>query len=138
MKKKKFEPGTIISIPCDSYYVVAKILYISDYFRNITLLKIYSHRIPLEKSYSEILNTGSFELIYTSTNLIKKGKWNVLERIPLSSADKEYQKRIVGGDVWDGDNCLGPASDHELNILKNMDVFNVNSVEKKVSKYLPV
>jgi hypothetical protein len=135
VSKLNITPGTIISIPCDKSYVVAKILYVSEYFKNTALLKIYSHRFPIDDSYADALNEDFFELVHTGVDLIKKGKWNVLANVPLSISESQSLKRIVGGDVWDADKCIGAASDADLSALPKMRVFNVKAVEAKVAKY---
>lgn len=76
-----------------------------------------------------------FELIHTGVNLIKKGRWAVLGHMPLSESESESLKRVVGGDVWDADTCLRPASDADLSMIPKMRVFNVKGVEEKVAKY---
>lgn len=60
MSKLNIVPGTIISIPCDESYVVAKILYVSEYFRNTALLKIYSNRLLVKDSYSDSIERDDF------------------------------------------------------------------------------
>jgi hypothetical protein len=133
--KLNFAPGAIISIPCDKSYVVAKVLYVSEYFKNTALLKIYSHRLPIDGSYINAISEDSFELVHTGVDLIKKGRWAVLTHIPLSDSESQSLKRVVGGDVWDADNCLGAASDADLSALPKMNVFNVKAVEGKATKY---
>lgn len=135
MNRRDVAPGAIVSIPCGGYYVIAKVLYVSSYFKNTALLKIYQHRIPVGCSYTDAINEDSFELTHTGIASIKKGGWAILGHMSLSVSDSQSMKWIVGGDVWDADNCLGAASDADLSTLPRMRVFNVKAIEAKVDKY---
>lgn len=135
MTKVNATAGAIISIPCDNSYVIAKILYVSKYFKNIALLKVYKHRLSVDKPFSDSFTKSSFELVYTGVDFIKKGRWKIIDSKPLSDTEEKLMKRVVGGDVWDADSCLGRASDTDLATLPSMRVVNVKAVEDKVAKY---
>lgn len=135
MTKQKVLDGAIVSIPCEDTYVVAKVLYVSEYFKNTALLKIYKSRLNIDTPYSDIIMDSSFELVYTGVDLIKKGKWSVVDVNPISDSEYQLSKRIVGGDVWHADECMGRATDSEVSTLPKMKVYNVNAIAKKVSQY---
>lgn len=131
----KVVEGAIVSIPFESTYGVCKVLYVSKYFKNIALLKVFSEKLDKTQKHPIILKSDSFELIYTATKLIKNGTWPIIGTEPLSKLDREANKRIVGGDVWVADECMGGATDSELKSLPEMNVFNVIYLEGKVSKF---
>ncbi len=81
------------------------------------------------------MESSAFELIYTGTNLIKNGTWPIIGSYPLSESEQKANKRIVGGDVWVADECLGHATNNELESLPKMKVFNVKYFEEKTSFY---
>lgn len=76
-----------------------------------------------------------FQLIYTGTTPVKKGSWARLGVETLSSSEAAASKRIVGGEVWLGDECQGPATDEEMKTLAKMKVFNVRFIEEKVNDF---
>lgn len=131
--KVKIVEGAIVSIPFDGAHAVCKILHLSNYFKNIALFKVFTTKIELNECYESLLSSHDFELIYSGTKLIKNGKWPILGVEPVSSEERESNRRIVGGDVWLADECLGSASDDQLKKLPKMKVYNVSYIEKKAS-----
>ena len=88
----KVVEGAIVSIPFESTYGVCKVLYVSKYFKNIALLKVFSEKLDKNQKHSIILKSDSFELIYTATKLIKNGTWPIIGTEPLSKLDREANK----------------------------------------------
>lgn len=73
MSKKDVAVGSIVSIPFDSVFAVAKILFVSDYFKQIALFKIYKYKLRETAEYVNVLGGDEFQLIYTGTTPVKKG-----------------------------------------------------------------
>ena len=131
----KVTDGVLVSIPCNNYFVVGKVLYISQYFKNVILLKVYRKQFSETPKYDETFAIESFELFYTGASLIKKEKWVAIGSEAITSDEKQLNKRVVGGDVWLADDCLGTATDNDLKNLPKMKVFNVNAIPNKVASF---
>lgn len=58
MSKKDVAVGSIVSIPFDSVFAVAKILFVSDYFKQIALFKIYKYKLRETAEYMNVLGGG--------------------------------------------------------------------------------
>ena len=116
---------------------VAKIIYLSKYFKDVILLRTY----PLVVSFSveTIELPKDFEkelLIYTGNQKIKMEKWRKLNNISVTDEEKKMSKRIVGGDVWIEDECMGNATEQDYQILLHMDVDGTKLVENRMKDYL--
>lgn len=135
MSKSSINVGTVISIPCDNYYVVAKILFLSERMKNVALYKIYDRKVALNKPYIDVMSSSSFELVYTGIGLIKKGEWPILAHLPLLDSEKESSMRIAAGNVWLANECLRPATDEDYSSIPRMLVANVKGVERMVADY---
>lgn len=133
--KVKMTEGAIISIPLDDSHVICKILYLSSYFKNTALFKVFTKRLASDEDYKSLLASLDFELFYSGTKLIQNGNWSILGVEPVSPAELECNRRIVGGDVWLADECLGSASDDQIKELPKMKVYNVSYIEQKASKF---
>lgn len=135
MSKKSISEGSIIAIPTEVGYVIAKILYVSEYFKNTALFKVYAKQVTTPESYAIAVEPDDFNLFYTGTIAIKKGTWVKVSEQALSEAEESFSNRIVGGDVWYKDECVRPASDSDHSSLPKMRVFNFKHIESKVAEY---
>lgn len=135
MNKKSISEGSIIVIPTEIGYVVSKILYVSEYFKNTALFKVYSKQVKTPVSYASAVESDDFNLFYTSTIAIKQGAWIKVSEQVLSEAENSFLTRIVGGDVWYKDECIRPASDGDYSSLPKMRVLNFKQIESKVADY---
>lgn len=128
--------GNIIAIPVADAWAVGKILYISSYFKNVMLIKIYKDAIAPDRDYQKALQSKKFELFYTGTNLLKNGQWETLGNDSLTADESKAATRVVGGEVWYLDECVRPATEHDMATLGNMRVYNVNVIEGKVAMFV--
>ena len=138
MRKNYIKSGDIILIPVDEdRCAVAKIIYLSKYFKDVILLRTY----PLVVSFS----VGTIELpknlvkellIYTGNQKIKMEKWKKIDNIPVTEPETKMSKRIVGGDVWIEDECMRTATDQDCKNLERMLVSGARLVENKMKDYL--
>lgn len=133
--KVKMTEGAIVTIPLDGGHVICKVLYLSSYFKNTALFKVFTKKLESDEGYENLLASPDFKLFYLGTKLIKNGRWPILGVEPISPAELECNRRIVGGDVWLADECLGSASDDQLKNLPKMKVYNVSYIEQKASKF---
>jgi len=135
MSELSIDIGTVVSIPCNDYYVVAKVLFLSDRMKNVALYKIFDHKASLDKPYIDVISSSSFDLVYTGIGLIKKGEWPILAHLPLLDSEKESSMRIAAGNVWLANEYLRPATDEDYSSIPRMLVANVKGVERRVADY---
>ncbi|WEK58319.1 MAG: hypothetical protein P0Y52_01915 [Candidatus Brevundimonas phytovorans] len=131
---RKVSEGDVIAIPTASMVGVAKILFVSKYFKDMILIRLLSTRfLSVEAARSADLK-GFQELIYTAVDPIRKGRWVVVAHQSVSDEERAMSKRTSGGEVWLQDTHLGPASDTDLATLPRMLVFGSGLIEKRVSQ----
>lgn len=132
-KKPAVELGGIYAIPGGGHYAFAKVIYMSEYFKDVLLIRMYAKAFPsidLPLSLENVPSRG----IYTGIDSVKKGAWLFAGSAPVTDADRAFTRRVVGGDVWVEDAHIGPASDEELRALPNMDVYGYRLIEKAVAR----
>lgn len=76
-----------------------------------------------------------WESLFTTTLPVKSGEWHFLGTESLTAIERTMTKRIVGGDVWVGDSCVGPASDQDYLVLMNMRVKGSEVIEKIIADF---
>ena len=138
MRKNYIKLGDIILIPIDGDRCgIAKIIYLSKYFKDVILLNIY----PLIANFSEKVielsaNIPDELLIYTGNQNIKTEEWKKLNNIMVTDEEKRLSTRIVGGEVWIEDECIGTATEQDRKKINRMGVDGTKLVEDKIKDYL--
>jgi hypothetical protein len=132
MSKKNVDVGDIILIPVESKFVPAKVLYLSQRYKNVILLGIYNLR-TLAKEFPKTLPACFGLMVYTSQDPVLKKRWISIGHQPLLTGQDGVAKRIVAGDVWLNDQHLGAATENDRRSLPQMDVLGAGLVEKKVA-----
>ena len=128
----KVTEGDVVAIPAGSMVGLAKVVFMSRYFKDTILLKLMSERFPSVEAAQTADLQGSHELIYTGVVPIRKGRWTIIAHQPVSDQERTMSKRTSGGEVWLEDVHLGPASDTDLATLPKMLVYGGGLVEKRV------
>jgi len=135
MIKTKLKVGDIILIPLEGGgFGVGKILFLSKRFRNVILLGIYD-QFARDISMPTLLGEMPLKL-YTGQQAIKEGYWFLVGKEPLQDSQLGLSKRIVAGDVWIGDDKIGPASKDDLEKLPKMLCFGSELVKRKVRQLI--
>lgn len=129
----KVMQGELFFVPGDINFGLAKVIYCSEYFKDVILIKLY------DRSYTSIDDealTGSdeFKLFYTGKDSIKKGKWHRLGTENVSPDEELLSKRIVASDIWIKDDHIGPASETELSKLPKMRTYGFKLLTKAVNQ----
>ena len=127
--------GSLITIPTAEGAGLAKIVFLSRYFADTILLKIYKKRIVDASSITSGDFSGPFDLYYTSLDGLKKKRWAIVATEPVSEEEKELTRRTSGGEVWVEDNHLGTATDADLAMLPKMLSHGFKLIEKYVGRY---
>ncbi|MEE5129816.1 hypothetical protein V2J82_05125 [Pseudomonas alliivorans] len=130
MKNKKTTVGDVVLIPVKDGFKAAKILYVSDRYKDTILLGIFKGLLS-EKKMPEQLPESIDLLLYTSKVPIQKQRWHFVGHEELRDPQKNLDLRVVAGDLWKGDTHLGSASAEDRINLPEMLVMGAGLVEKK-------
>lgn len=128
----KIKEGGIFLIPGVSKCGVAKVIYLSEYFKDVILIKLYRTSYSNQETVS-IPDDAEYSLYYTGIDSVKKGKWKYTGCESVNASEKQLSKRIVGGDVWVEDQYIGIASEEELAELPRMQTYGFRLIEKAVT-----
>jgi len=129
----KIKEGDIFFIPSSNKFGLAKVIFCSKYFKDVILIKLYCDSYE-EPKLRNTLNNDEYVLYYTGKDSARKGKWLNAGFEEVSDYERKLSKRIVGGDVWEEDNHIGPASENELSSIKKMQTYGYRLIEEAVTK----
>jgi hypothetical protein len=129
MYKKQVSVGDIALIPVRDFFVPAKVLYLSNYFKHVILLGIYKLK-QSEKTMPSALPENFADLLYTSQEMILKKLWPRVGHEALLPGQQGLSERIVGGDIWVEDECVRPASKQDYELLRQMGVCGMGLVQE--------
>ncbi|GLR00033.1 hypothetical protein [Dyella mobilis] len=130
----KPQVGDLIAIPSDDRFGVAKVLFCSEYFSEVILIGLFRRTFAMPNSPDIPLIEGPMDLYYTGDSSIATGAWPVVGHQALLPGESSLSRRIVGGDVWDEDRHLGPASPQDLATLPKMLTQGARLIEKAVQR----
>ena len=128
---RRIKEGDLYAVALgDGREALCRVLYKSTYFKDLVLMGCYGLLCD------DVINEENLSLstspIYTGASKATRTSWRFISVRPLSVKEKDMSLRIVAGDVWHGDNCLGEASSSELANLPNMDVYGKRIFIKKI------
>jgi len=136
MNKKDVRPGDIALVPSGAgKFAVGKVLYLSQCYKNVMLFGIYSKAVT-ERTMPPKLGDAIGLLVYTSQTAIRQHRWIPVGHEPLRENQQGLAKRIVGGEVWDEDKELRPATREDMQTLPRMQVLGAGLVEKKAQQLI--
>lgn len=122
--------GDLIAIPVGDKFGFAKVIYASEYFKDVILLRLFKGLSDAEASQNFPDSRAPAALYYTSSDPIKKGRWKRVGQQEVSLEEKAMSKRLVGGTVWIEDVHIGPASDEDMSTLPKMLTYGYRLIEK--------
>jgi hypothetical protein len=125
--------GDLIAIPSGAHIGLAKLIYVSEYFREVVLLKLYRTTLPQGVMHLPNAEAGA-DLYYTGSAPITAGRWTIVGFEPISDAEQLMSKRTVAGAIWVADEWQGEASAHELKTLLKMLTYGYRLIEKAVAR----
>lgn len=132
--KNRVIVGDIYAIPAKGRFAFGKIIYASEYFQDLILVRFFEKAFTSADEKPEDLSSLPSRGIYTGIDSIKGGDWRKVGFALVSEEERTMSKRIVAGDVWIEDKCLGEASDTDLATLPKMLVLGSRLVEKAVER----
>jgi tetratricopeptide (TPR) repeat protein len=130
--KKKAEAGDILLIPLDGVSAAAKVLYVSGVFKDTMLLGVYPLRLT-DPVLPPSLPDSFALVVYTLTHAVKKGTWRKVGHAPLGEHEKGRSLRIVGADVWLGDEVLRKATADDKQSIPGMGIIYDPEDEIKIA-----
>ena len=129
MKRRKISAGDLFLVPVGNGYLPGKVLFASSYFRGVIQVALYRVEIANATDF-DALPEEHAALFYTGRDPIVSGCWPWVATLARSERDASMSARIVAGDVWVGDRCLGPASEEDRAALPKMLILGASLVEK--------
>ena len=133
MKKKKCLVGDIVVIPVEGAFIPAKVLYVSNEYRNVILLGVYGVKQP-QPEMPDALPNGFLIQLYTTQIPIQKGIWQSISHEDLRPEQVGLAKRISGGNVMHDDTFVRDATDEDYKSLPQMLVCGSDLVATRVAK----
>jgi hypothetical protein len=135
MPKQKVNEGDIVAVPLnDGSEALCRILYRSAYFKKVILLACYGRWSRTSDVVAQTTGPiiGQF---YCGCQNIENVTWRYLGNGSVSLAERQQSKRIVGGDVWLADECLGPVTSSTAD-LPHMHTYGERVLVKTIERVL--
>ena len=109
---------------------MGRVRFLSDHFKKVALVELFDRVATTAEALKKRDDDRSIAQYYTGVQGIETGRWKIVGRSDVSGGDLEATRRIVGGNVYIGDDEQGPASADDEATLPQMDVKGVFLVEK--------
>ncbi|MGC5704037.1 hypothetical protein J4P02_27930 [Pseudomonas sp. NFXW11] len=124
--------GDIVLIPISEGFRPAKVLYVSQRYKDTILLGLYASSVTTRQLPDALADTFALRL-YTSKAPVHKQRWHWVGHETLRESQTGLDLRIVAGELWQGDQHLGMASPEQRKHLPEMLVMGAALVEKKAA-----
>ncbi|UOD29535.1 hypothetical protein INH39_29790 [Massilia violaceinigra] len=125
--------GDFIAIPSGDRVGLAKLIYVSQFFREVVLLKLYRTTFPEGVTPLPSAEIAA-DLYYTGSGPILAGRWTIVGFEPVSDAEQLLSKRTVASDIWVADERLGKASESDLEKLPKILTYGSRLIENAVAR----
>ncbi|WP_146249910.1 MULTISPECIES: hypothetical protein [unclassified Pseudomonas] len=132
MSSQKTTVGDIVLIPITEGFRPAKVLYVSQRYKDTILLGLYATCVSAQQLPEPLADTFAL-LLYTSRAPVQKQRWPRVGHEALRESQTRLDLRVVAGELWQGDEHLGVASAEQRKILPEMLVMGAGLVEKKAA-----
>lgn len=137
MGKVKVRCGDVVAIPAGAgRRIAAKVLFLSKRNKDVALFALTDREVGATQEVSA-LSWADYKLfLYSSAVPVNRGDWHIVGHLPLSEEEAAASRRVVGGELWVGDDYLGPASPVDSAELPQMDVLGLRLLERKAERLL--
>ena len=103
--------GTVIRIPIENHFVLAKVIWLSEMIDKGMGFVIYpelykENESPIikEQPYKDInIYSGAIKVLYSTTDNVENGDWIEVGELSLSDQDEELLIHNIGGVLYQGD-----------------------------------
>ncbi len=135
MKGQCVALGDVFLVPVDGGFVPGKVLFVSKVFSGVILVALYKVRVSSASEFRGLPDRFSV-LLYTGKDPISRGRWPWIKSCDLLDSERGLSRRIVAGDVWVEDDCVGVASEEDAACAPRMLVLGAKLLEKRASELL--
>ncbi|WP_025130696.1 hypothetical protein [Pseudomonas sp. PH1b] len=135
MSTRQTTAGDILLIPISEGFRPAKVLYVSQRYKDTILLGLYATRVTIQQLPNELADSFALRL-YTSKAPVQRQRWHWVGHEALRESQTGLDLRVVAGELWQGDQHLGTASPEQRRGLPEMLVMGAALVEKKAAAIL--
>ncbi len=133
---KKVSAGDLIAIPAYSgKCVLGKTLFVSKYYKNVVLLRLWSvdvHKIGVEVDKRP---TNSF-LFFTTQGEIKDGEWEIIGNEKLNAEEPEMLRYYSAGSIYLGHERIGSVTNDDRRCLLKLSVKGYGLVQEEAATIL--
>jgi len=127
------KPGALFAIPSGEVFGLAKVIFLSTYFRDVMLIRLFRDRARSPSVLSAPDPEAASALYYTGVGAAAKGRWVYIGHQGVSEQERAMTLRISGGEVWIEDTHLRPATDADSRSLQLMDVHGYRLIAKAIA-----
>lgn len=132
MSKQKVEQGDLFAVPGGKVFGLAKVIFVSSYYKNLMLIRLYPERARDPQALQIPDPTARSELYYTGVDSAKKGKWAHVGKQEVTDKERAMTKRVAAREVWVEDAHLGPATEEDMKTLKSLHVYGYVLISEAV------
>ena len=132
----RLKEGDVYAVPLgDGVSALCRILYKSSYFKHVALVGCYGTHLSSAPCTDQMKSGLLGAALYTTVQPMKIPDWRFLENHELRPDEMELSRRLVGGEVWLGDEHLGPAESCDKE-LSEMQTFGERIFKRKLAALL--
>ena len=84
----KLKLGYIFAIPGGAQFGLAKVIYISERYQDVFLIKLLQHKFDSVEAINLNDKSDKFTLYYAVKEALKKGEWQLLGEEPVSDCQR--------------------------------------------------
>jgi hypothetical protein len=137
MARDVAKAGDLLAIPIGPNWAMARVLFVSNHFKDIMLLAVSPKRIDsLDGVRYSGADDSEEKLIYTGARGFSRRGWRRIGSFPVTEGDFSKTLRISAGNVWLGDEFLRPAEPGDQAQLPVMYVDGHIRVERMVESFV--
>ena len=133
--------GELVEIPLpDGRIAIGWILHVSKLFSRMVGFVVFGIKGQIRTDVEQDRETGnilSMKILgpwYTHEDAITHYGWRTFASQTISPAKRQLTKRLVGSNVYVGDDCLGKATQNEISTLKPMLAMGMEAVYRHIEK----
>lgn len=102
--------GDVYVVPLDDgSSALCRVLYKSSSFKHVALVGCYGMYLSSVSCYDQIKSGLLAPALYTTVQPSKIANWRFVGNCEILPSEREFSRRIVGGEVFIGDQHLRPA-----------------------------
>jgi hypothetical protein len=136
VKNARYKQGDVLRREFEGGAIgIVRLVYLSKYFKRVVLVALYDESGVAAPS--DLLNKAPLAHYYTGLGALMPDQgWEHIGTTPALVGDRLASRRIVGGDVWEEDERLGPARPDDEASLPSMAVYGSAILGEKIADAL--